>query len=360
MSGNRPGDWFESELATHDMTRELQRLKRRARARPVRTVGLALLVSLAVVAYKAHKSRHYKAKIILRVAEGVDVDQRAPLPKSKLENYIETVPFNNAGLLKIIDKYGLYPLRRLRGDELAIEKFRDNIDVDVFANYFNGDNWITTGPRTARIAVTFRALDRQLAINVVRALAARIVQSEDARRRQASEFVTSVAEAALKSARGQQQARQSAMDARTAALAQATRTHDEKAKARLEVQIDTLRGQIVAGQKVVATAQRRFDTLKLRESADRAHLGLTFNIADERLPARAPDSIWYPLTMLGGVCFLLFLPIAAVAVGAFDRRVHETEDVARLGLTVFGRIPAFPGDDIGALDRRGARRDRVP
>lgn len=359
MRGDRPGDWYESEFATHRMTHELQRLKRRAQARPVRTVGLALLVTLAIVAYKEHKSRYYQAQVILRVEEGVTVNQSAPLPKSKLKNYIETVPFNNKGLLKIIDTYGLYPLRRIRSDELAIERFRDRMDVDVFANYFNGDNWYTTGPRTARIRLGFWSHDRALSIAVVRALAARIVRSEDERRRRASELVASVAKSALAQAQKVQQARQSALARTTTALENTTQRHDAQAKADLEVEIATLRGQIRAGQTVVARAQKRVDALELRASANKANVGLTFSIADERLPPPPPSSMWYPLTMLGGGCFFICLPLAAVAVGAFDRRVHETEDVSRLGMPVFGQIPAFPGDDVGALARRGAYRDHV-
>jgi hypothetical protein len=47
-------------------------------------------------------------------------------------------------------------------------------------------------------------------------------------------------------------------------------------------------------------------------------------------------------------------------VGAFDTRVHDREDVERIGLPVLGHLPPFPGDHVGSLRARGVRRPRVP
>ena len=51
---------------------------------------------------------------------------------------------------------------------------------------------------------------------------------------------------------------------------------------------------------------------------------------------------------------------AMLFLGAFDPRVHDTDDVARLGFPVLGHVPGFPGDQVGSLRSRGARRARVP
>ena len=51
---------------------------------------------------------------------------------------------------------------------------------------------------------------------------------------------------------------------------------------------------------------------------------------------------------------------SAVFLGAFDTSVHDTDDVARLGLPVLGHVPGFPGDHVGSLGARGALRARVP
>jgi len=55
---------------------------------------------------------------------------------------------------------------------------------------------------------------------------------------------------------------------------------------------------------------------------------------------------------------------SALFVGAFDARVHEVDDVTRLGLPVLGHVPGFKGDHIGSLASRGvdltSRGTRVP
>ena len=47
-------------------------------------------------------------------------------------------------------------------------------------------------------------------------------------------------------------------------------------------------------------------------------------------------------------------------LGAFDSRVHDTDDVERLGLPVLGHVPGFAGDHVGSLEARGVLRARVP
>ena len=58
--------------------------------------------------------------------------------------------------------------------------------------------------------------------------------------------------------------------------------------------------------------------------------------------------------MLSLVCFLFVLPLCALGVGAFDQRLHDSEDVQRLGLAVVGHVPPFAGDEVGSLKARQA------
>jgi hypothetical protein len=53
--------------------------------------------------------------------------------------------------------------------------------------------------------------------------------------------------------------------------------------------------------------------------------------------------------------FVLALLLCAVAVGAFDPRVYELDDVERLGLSTLGAVRSFDGDNAGALAARLAR-----
>jgi len=42
----------------------------------------------------------------------------------------------------------------------------------------------------------------------------------------------------------------------------------------------------------------------------------------------------------------------AVAVGSFDGRIYDADNLRRLGLEPFGHIPSFPGHRVGSLDSR--------
>jgi hypothetical protein len=47
-------------------------------------------------------------------------------------------------------------------------------------------------------------------------------------------------------------------------------------------------------------------------------------------------------------------------LGAFDSRVHDSDDVARLKLPVLGHVPGFAGDNVGSMRTRSAAPTRVP
>jgi hypothetical protein len=54
------------------------------------------------------------------------------------------------------------------------------------------------------------------------------------------------------------------------------------------------------------------------------------------------------------------LGVVILVVGAFDPRVHDVNDIRRLGLPVAGHLPSFPGDHVGAFKSRGNAAARVP
>jgi capsular polysaccharide biosynthesis protein len=63
------------------------------------------------------------------------------------------------------------------------------------------------------------------------------------------------------------------------------------------------------------------------------------------------------------VAVLLFVTlfiVVALYIGAFDTRIHDLDDVARLGIAVVGQVPGFPGDEVGSLRERGVTRRGVP
>jgi capsular polysaccharide biosynthesis protein len=98
----------------------------------------------------------------------------------------------------------------------------------------------------------------------------------------------------------------------------------------------------------------------LRLAMESSHINLVYQIVDERPPPPPEQGKEFRLAMVGLACFLIFLPLCAVAVGAFDSRIHDPEDVQRLGLEVVGHVPRFPGFGVGSLrGRRAAERRRT-
>ena len=74
----------------------------------------------------------------------------------------------------------------------------------------------------------------------------------------------------------------------------------------------------------------------------------------EPQPRKAKTMIIFA-SVLGLSAFLL----GGVVIKAFDRRLFDAEDVARLGLPVWGALPAYPGDDEGSMRRRQAHQART-
>ena len=58
------------------------------------------------------------------------------------------------------------------------------------------------------------------------------------------------------------------------------------------------------------------------------------------------------LAVIGLITFLVLLPLCGIGVGAFDARIYEREDAARLGWRVLAHVGAFPDHNAGALDDR--------
>jgi hypothetical protein len=51
--------------------------------------------------------------------------------------------------------------------------------------------------------------------------------------------------------------------------------------------------------------------------------------------------------------------LGGLLAGAFELRVREPADVARLGLPLLGTVPAFAGDRVGSLAARLRTEDRL-
>jgi len=342
MSAEPAPSWIEAEPDLKSgPIRELRRLGRRARTRPVRTLGITLLLSLAMVAWRVHRPRTYPARVVLRVTEdNVDSAVQPPLQR-QLRQYVADVVFSTTRLWKVLKT--LEPGRDL-------EAARDNLEVEVYRNEFVAAREADQPPRSARIAIGYRSRDPQVAAEVVRRLG-QLVADEETRVRteQVAALEQAYAHAAADAQAALDACRQDIAKTELALAAPALTGTD---RAGLQVELVELKRQEEALQWRLSEADQRKAVVDLRAHLESQRLGLRFEVVDLTPPARVTLVERFELVLIGLIAFTLLLPLVVVAVGALDDRVYDLEDVRRLGLEPAGHVPGFPGDDIGSLDAR--------
>jgi hypothetical protein len=355
----RDDDWFEAEQPMRTaLVSELRRLARRARPRWLPILVIASALTGLILWRQATKVRVHRAQIVLAVTEGALADGLHPMPVHELRDYILTVLLSDDVLAEIIEDRELFALRTSHGMAYALAELRDMFEVGVHRNFFLY-SYDVDAPRSARIMIRFHHTDPQLAWELVNELAGRIVTGEHARRLAAAEALAHDAEAALARVRQRAATLEAALIDRAVVAAGAEAAGAPGGAAALRVEIGELSAQLHREHERILTLTQLASADEQAGAIDRAGLGLHFVVAQERQPIDEPGARLYLQVILGAVLFCALLPMVAVYVGAFDARVHDAEDVERIGLPVLGHLPGFPGDDVGSLRARGVRGRRV-
>jgi hypothetical protein len=348
--------WIEREPGWADAGRAFLRLARRARRRWAVALFLLLSVTGFMVVRRARKIVWYDSQLVLRVTEG-DLDvATAPRSKQRLREYVRDSAFSAPRLLGIIQRRHLYRPRAEQAPMMAVELMRSDITVEVYRNYFLEERMPGDPPRSARISITYRARDPEVAVEVVRDLGQLVARTEIEARQAAAQAALAEVDGGL-----------AEVDAERARLSQEAsqleiQLRDTPAAARKSgtaVRLMTLRSAIAAEEDQATVLMARRSALDLRVDFEQQERGLRFDIADDARELRGtPLSRVLELSSVAAAGLLLGLPLVLIAVGAFDGRVYDTDDVRHLGLTPLGHIPAFAGARTGTLGMR-TRRDRV-
>lgn len=348
-------DWVAEEEGAGAALRELRRLFTRALRRPVKPIVIALLAALGVAGLRARKVRVYESRVVYRVSEG-DLDPTtSPAAAKQLRSYILDVVFSSQRLLGVMEELDLYARERRKGPDFAVETMRDDFEVDVWRNYFIEDRRAEEAGRSARIGISYRHPDRQVAFDVVRRLGRLVEEQEQRSRIHLADEAVERASAAVAVARDDLARRRGMITAKE----MAARRAGPAQRAMLLMDVDALRKGLGDVEARLHDLERKKAALELRASMERNHLGMRFELVD---PGHlAPPGISRPkeLVILGIVTFLFMLPLGAMWAGAFDGRIYDAEDVHRLGLRLIGRLEPFPGDNVGSLEARLARDRRV-
>jgi len=352
--------WYEREESTRaGMVAELRRIKRRTLVRPIPVFLLAVLVT-TVVAYKfATKKRIYEGDVVLALTEGQLGDKTSSgIPFDELRDYVVTVLMPDSKLLELIERRDLHRLRHRLGPQYALEQLRLQMEIEIWKNsfvFFHEED--ATAKQSARIGITVGDFDPDLAFILARDIAGIVIKTHEEQRRKFADALAKDVDQMRLSMAEQLDLIMKQQVQKETALAYAQKTGRGKVASELFVDLATLEKDHKRVKTQLALIAASPEAFADRVSA--ARLDTTLEIVEERRPKR-PEQSGIVLVMIIVVIGTGALFGAALFVGAFDSRVHDTDDVARLNLPVLGHVPGFSGDHVGSLHARGAVRRRVP
>ena len=278
----------------------------------------------------------------------------------QLRDYIANVLLSSDRLLTFLDERKLMRRERARfGDAVAVEEFRDGLQIGVWRNYFQFA-WSFDERRSARVAIAYTATDPAFAYEMARALARAVQDGEAERRYQAAQALAAQARDALAAARVRldEVARlQADVYADLAAAEQAGRADLIGV---LRVRASTLASEWQAAQMTFKSVEGRTDFDALQAEVNAAGLALEIEIVDERRPQVDTGGPLPTLVLVAVMALLIIGPVCALTVGAFDSKVRDGDDIRRLALPLVGHVPGFDGDQVGSLRQRGVGARRVP
>jgi hypothetical protein len=354
-------DWYESEPSTRTgMIVELQRIRRRTRVRPIPVILVAALLTAGITYKLATKKQVFYAEVVLALREGslLNQEKSTGLPLGELAEFVRAVLLPDARLADLIEKRGLHRMRKSLGMPWAINELRESIEIESWRNsfvYYDPDN--PNREASARVGLTVMDDDPDRAYLLAHDLALIVMDEVREHRlklaRTAANDIAKMREGLTQRLDSLERERTERMVVHAKAVEAGKMALAQAVNLRL-LQIDEQQKSTEKTLSTIVTSQEA-----LVDRIAEAGLDLVVELVSERRPARPEDKslIIVMIAVVVGVGSLLG---AALVLGAFDSRVHDTDDVARLGLPVLGHVPGFPGDRVGALEARGVQRGRIP
>jgi hypothetical protein len=364
MNGNPEppplGDgWYRSEQPTRlGLVFELRRVALRFRVRPLRVLLLAAVVTSGIGFKFIKKPKLYEADVVLALTEGTEYSGKSGIPFDQLRAYVTSVLMPDAKLLALIEDRNLYRLRRTLGSQWALGELWEQIEVEIWKNsfvYYDEEDY--RARKSARIGLTVIDGNPDQAMILARDLASIIIATHEEQRRLVASSLAAKVEMMRAALDKKLSELATILSVKQAALAAATQQGDTRLEAALYTELTGLARDEKDAEDQLSVILKSPEAVADQLTA--AGLGIRIDLVEERRPDRAEQS-WLALAMTLIVIGTGALFGSALLFGAFDSRVHDPDDVTRLGLPVLGHVPGFPGDRVGSLRSRGARRARVP
>lgn len=323
--------WEDREPDLFGVVDEVGRLFRRAKRRKVLVVVITLTLVALVGVREFQKQRLYPATVVLSATESETAEIGNQNTNGRLQDYVWYAVFTDKTLLALMEKHNYRPDLLKKNPRLALESFREDLSVEVYKNEFVRERYGGEAPRSARIAVSIAVNDPDKALALARDLGDLVVERDAQIRRERYEMEQRVRADAVSFAEAELSRLQRDLERVTAIYPSASPARRNE----LRVEAAGLERAIVGVEARLKEARNAKRRLELESSSDKVSLALRYERVDWGAAKHKVDQTFVLvrailLTLLG------LFPVVAMGVGAFDRRIYDDRDVARMGFKALG------------------------
>jgi hypothetical protein len=311
-------DWRSKEQGVLDALRQAAELLRVGFRRPWRALLLSALASLALVVTLVILKQDHAPRFVIRVAEADRDPSSMPRFKRQLAEYVREGVLTSQPLFEVMRRHGLYPSLMRKNPRAALESFREDIDVDVYQNYFLETRAARDLPRTARLTISYHSKDAAQALAVTRELGQLVIAHEQAARREQAQVAASDADRERDGLRRALEQRAGLIVAKQTELARSP-TVDP----RLQVEVVGLLGSVSALELELEQVERRAASMEIGAALESRGMGLYFDVVEDgALPSQSRRQ--RALLLVAGASFITALPLVAMTLAAFGTRRGPT------------------------------------
>jgi hypothetical protein len=327
-------DWVGDEPAGREWAFEAFRLVRRAGRRPLLTLALALLAVALLFALQLRRPPAFAARAELLLRENSLSTDRTRLSRADLRSYVENIAFTSSQLMDLMDRHGLFSAQIAQSPVLGLAEMRRSIEVDVMQDYFAEDRLERTPSRSARIAITFKAEEPELAMVVVRDLGMLVARAELGRHAERARQQADFANAAATQVR----AEATSTHAELAAMEAASLVAPAKASAAQRVKAVFLRAWLTHLERQRGELEQEYLRLDLAAAAEEKQAGTRVHLASLQSESGEPHNNGKWLRRKAAIAGTAGLALAVLLVGAFDPRLYDGDDIRRAGGVALGYL----------------------
>jgi hypothetical protein len=307
-----PRNWFDEERPTTVAFEQAVTLFLGGLRRSVVLVVAACMCAAALAGVVLWMKYSYAPEYVLRVVEPDRDPAAMPSPPRQLAEYVRTAVFTSEPLRDVMSRHGLYSGLAQRDPRAALESFREDIRVDVRENYFVEQRPVGAAPRSARLIVSYRNADPEVAVSVTRELGELVAKRERVTRKSQAMHAAALAKEQVSEAREALAVRRSEIASMREELDGGIPPAPER-----RVEFIGLLGSLPAIERTLDQHERREAALALGAAFEQRGVGMVFEVVDD--PSLPTDrEAQTARAIVASTAFVFGLPLLAIAVGAFS------------------------------------------